>query len=147
VARQASVSVSGRRFDDVAMLGAVSTVFALGFSCLEQAKHPDRAQVGPLAGIAALPSLRTLRPRLAAIAEACDPLELQRAFARAMLGADPNETGVYFVDDHFVPYAGKLPVGKGYNTKRRHAERGRADTMVCDLTGVRSASPPASRVG
>jgi hypothetical protein len=124
-----------RRFDDVAMLGAVSTVFALGFSCLEQAKHPDRAQVGPLAGIAALPSLRTLRPRLAAIAEACDPLELQRAFARAMLGADPNETGVYFVDEHFVPYAGKLPVGKGYNTKRRHAERGRADTMVCDLTG------------
>jgi len=124
-----------RRFDDIALLAATSTVFALGFSRLEQFKHPDPAQLGPLAGITALPELRTLRPRLAAIAEGCDPLKLQRTFAAAMLRADPNESGVYFVDDHFVPYAGKLPVSKGYNTKRRHAERGRADTMVCDLTG------------
>jgi hypothetical protein len=127
-----------RRFDDIALLAATSTVFALGFSRLEQFKHPDRTQLGPLAGITALPelrTLRTLRPRLAAIADACDPLELQRAFAAAMLRAEPDESGVYFVDDHFVPYAGRLPVSKGYNTKRRHAERGRADTVVCDLTG------------
>jgi hypothetical protein len=25
------------------------------------------------------------------------------AFATAMLAADPDESGVYFVDDHFVP--------------------------------------------
>jgi transposase-like protein len=52
-----------------------------------------------------------------------------------MLSAEANESGVYFVDNHFVPYAGKPPLAKGYNTKRRHAERGRADTMVCDLQG------------
>ncbi len=127
--------VPGHRFDDVALLTAVSTVFALGFSSIEQAKHPDRAQVGPTAGITVLPELRTLRPRLAAIADACDPLELQRAFATAMLHADPCESGVYFVDEHFMPYAGKLPVGKGYNTKRRRGEAGRVDTTVCDLSG------------
>lgn len=124
-----------RRVDDIALLATTSTVFALGFSRLEQFKHPDRAQLGVLGGITALPELRTLRPRLGALAEGCDPLELQRAFAAAMLGADANASGVYFVDDHFVPYAGKLPLAKGYNTKRRHAERGRADTMVCDLAG------------
>ncbi|MDT5027397.1 MAG: hypothetical protein QOE61_3823 [Micromonosporaceae bacterium] len=34
-----------------------------------------------------------------------------------------------------MPYTGKLPVGKGWNTKRRHAESGRVDTMVSDSRG------------
>src|SRR5262249_27462365 len=58
----------GVRFDDLAVLTATSLVFGLGFASMEQAKHPDRAQVGPLAGITVLPELRTLRPRLAGIA-------------------------------------------------------------------------------
>jgi transposase/cell division protein FtsB len=131
----AATPVPGRRFDDIALMSAISTVFALGFACMEQAKHPDRAQVGPTVGITVLPELRTLRPRLAAIADAADPLELQRAFVQAMLAADPCTSGVYFVDEHFVPYTGALPVGKGWNTKRRHAEAGRVDTMIADLAG------------
>jgi transposase len=132
---QAAQPLPRQRFDDVAVLASMSSLFALGFSSVEQAKHPDRAQVGPTVGIGSLPELRTLRPRLAAIADACDPLALQRAFAAAMLAADPNQAGVYFVDDHFVPYAGALPVDKGWNTKRRHAQPGRADTMICDWHG------------
>src|SRR5439155_21314602 len=62
------------RFDDLAVLTGVSTSFALGFTAMEQAKHPDRAQVGPLAGITVPPELRTLRPRLAALPAPCDPL-------------------------------------------------------------------------
>jgi transposase len=124
-----------RRFDDLALLSATTTLFALGFASMEQAKHPDRSQVGPIVGIDTLPTLRVLRPRLASIADTSDPLTMQRALATAMLEADPNTSGVYFVDDHFVPYAGQLPVGKGWNTKRRHAERGRADTLICDLGG------------
>jgi transposase len=125
----------GLRFDDVAVLSATSMLFALGFASLEQAKYPDRAQIGALAGIEVLPELRTLRPRLAGIADRCDPLDLQRAFAAAMLTADPCTSGVYFVDEHFMPYAGALPVGKGWNTKRRHAEAGRVNTMVADAAG------------
>jgi hypothetical protein len=123
------------RFDDIAVLTATSMVFALGFASLEQAKHPDRTQVGPVVGIDVLPELRTLRPRLAAIADRCDPLALQRSFATAMLAAEPCRTGLYFVDEHFMPYAGALPVGKGWNTKRRHAEPGRVDTMIADAAG------------
>jgi Transposase protein len=120
---------------DVALLTAASMAFALGASSVEGTKHLIRAQAGPLAGLAVLPELRTLRPRLAAIAGGCDPLALQASLARAMLAADAPALPVYFVDDHFVPYCGAKPVMKGWNTKRRHAQKGRADTLVTDYHG------------
>jgi hypothetical protein len=115
---------------DVALLAAVSACFALGAATTEQVKHLAVAEAGPLAGLGRLPGLRTLRPALAAIADRTDPLELQRMFARAMLDADPVTSGVYYVDDHFVPYTGAKPVSKGWNNKRGRAEKGRADTHV-----------------
>ena len=132
-----------RRFADVALLSVTSMCFALGAATIEQVKHLTAACAGPLAGLAVLPHLRTLRPALAAIADACDPLALQEMAARAMLAADPVTSGVYYVDDHFVPYAGARPVAKGWNNKRGKAERGRADThvtahdgrAVCFVTG------------
>ena len=120
---------------EAALLSAVSMCFALGAATAEQVKHLVPGEAGPLAGLAVLPSLRTLRARLAAIADAADPLELQAAFAAAMLAASPETSGVYYVDDHFVPYAGAKPVGKGWNNKRGRAERGRADTHVTTADG------------
>jgi len=154
---------------EAALLSAVSACFALGAATAEQFKHLAPAEAGPLAGLAALPSLRTLRPRLAAIADATGPLELQAAFATAMLAASPETSGVYYVDDHFVPYAGAKPVGKGWNNKRGRAGRGRADThvtshdgrAVCFVTGepsglsvtlpkalaeLRKAVPPGTKI-
>jgi len=133
----------GSRFADVALLSVTSLCFALGAETTEQFKHLTASCAGPLAGLAVLPHLRTLRPALAAIADACDPLALQEMAARAMLAADPVVSGVYYVDDHFVPYAGAKPVGKGWNNKRGRAEKGRADThvtahdgrAVCFVTG------------
>ena len=83
-----------------------SLCFALGAETIEQVKHLTASCAGPLAGLAVLPHLRTLRPALAGIADACDPLALQEMAARAMLAAAPVTSGVYYVDDHFVPYAG-----------------------------------------
>jgi hypothetical protein len=123
---------SPRRYDDLGVLTATCLSFALGTATVEASKHLVRAQLGPAAGITALPELRTLRPRLAELAQATDPLGLQRRLAAAMLGTDAPGLGLYFVDDHFVPYAGAKPVPKGYNTKRRHAQRGRDDTVVTD---------------
>ena len=54
--------------------------FALGAATMEQFKHLTAGDAGPLAGLAVLPGLRTLRPRLAAIADAADPVQLQAAF-------------------------------------------------------------------
>ena len=128
---------------DAAVLAAVSMCFALGAATTEQFKHLTAAEAGPLAGLGTLPGLRTLRPRLAQIADAADPVAVQRLFASAMLTADPVMSGVYYVDDHFVPYTGAKPVAKGWNNKRGRAERGRADThvtahdgrAVCFVTG------------
>ena len=133
----------GYRSGDVALLSVTGMCFALGAETIEQVKHMTASCAGPLAGLAVLPHLRTLRPALAGIADACDPLALQEMAARAMLAADPVTSGVYYVDDHFVPYAGAQPVAKGWNNKRGKAERGRADThvtahdgrAVCFVTG------------
>jgi hypothetical protein len=138
-----AAAAGGQQPGDVALLSAVSLCFALGAATIEQVKHLTAADAGPLAGLAALPDLRTIRPRLAAIAGRTDPLALQRLFASAMLAADPVTSGVYYVDDHFVPYAGAKPAGKGWNNKRGKAEKGRADThvtahdgrAVCFVTG------------
>ena len=125
----------GPRFDDLALLAATSLAFGLGAATIEQVKHLTAAEAGPLCGLDRLPDLRTLRPRLAALADRMDPLVLQRAFATAMLTGQPCTSGVYFVDDHFVPYTGAKPVPKGWDTKHRVAQRGRADTWIIDAVG------------
>jgi Transposase protein len=112
------------------LLAAVSACIGLGYATTEQFKHLAAAEAGPLAGLAALPDLRTLRPALAGIADRAGPLRLQQMLAAAMLAADPVTSGVYYIDDHFVPYTGAEPVGKGWNNKRGRAEKGRADTHV-----------------
>ncbi len=125
------------------LLAAVSACIGLGYATTEQFKHLAAAEAGALAGLVALPDLRTLRPALAGIADRTDPLRLQQMFAAAMLAADPVTSGVYYIDDHFVPYTGARPVGKGWNNKRGRAEKGRADThvtahdgrAVCFVTG------------
>ena len=124
-----------RRYDDYAVLPAATLGFALGAGTIEGVKHLRRAEAGPALGVVAVPELKTLRTRLSALADGTDPLALQRAFAAGMLAVDPAGDPVYFVDDHFVPYAGARPVGKGWNTKRRHAQPGRDDTLLVDARG------------
>ncbi|MGV0990596.1 putative transposase, partial [Limnohabitans sp.] len=124
-----------RRYDDLAILSTATLGFALGIDTVEGAKHLRRAEAGAALGVAAIPELKTIRTRLAALADAAEPLALQRAFAARMLAVDPAGDPVYFVDDHFVPYAGARPVGKGWNTKRRHAQPGRDDTLLVDARG------------
>src|SRR5450756_1831525 len=124
-----------RRYGDQHVLTTATLGFALGAGTVEAAKHLRRAEAGVAVGLAATPELGTLRARLSALADNCDPLGLQRAFAAGMLAAGPAAEAVYFVDDHFVPYAGAQPVAKGWNTKRRHAQPGRDDTLVVDARG------------
>src|SRR5450759_2998464 len=125
-----------RRYDDLAVLTTATLGFALGVDTVEGTKHLRRTEAGAAVGLAMVPQLATLRARLSALADGSDPLALQRAVAAAMLSADPAADPVYFVDDHFVPYSGARPVGKGWNTKRRQAQPGR---------GRRSAACPRGR--
>ncbi|MGH3371528.1 MAG: putative transposase [Nocardioidaceae bacterium] len=124
-----------RRYDDVGVLTIATLGFALGVDTVEGTKHLRRDEAGPTVGLVTIPELATLRARLSALADGSDPLGLQRAFAAGMLAADPAGDPVYFVDDHFKPYAGARPVAKGWNTKRRHAQPGIDDTMLVDARG------------
>ena len=124
-----------RRYDDLSVLATALFGFALGADTVEGVKHLRRADAGALVGVDAIPELRTLRDRLCVLADGSDPLALQRSFAARMLAADPPVSPVYYVDDHFVAYAGARPVAKGWNTKRRHAQPGRDDTVVSDDRG------------
>ena len=125
-------TAAARRYDAASLVLASTFSFALGTSSLEATKHLVTRDAGVLVGAAAFPHLRTLRPGLKALAEASDPLAVQSALAKAMLGADEHPPEVFYVDDHFVTYWGKAPVAKGYNIRRHLAEPGRDDTFVVD---------------
>lgn len=125
-------SGAARSYDSTAVALAGVFAFALGSSSLEGSKHLQRADAGLLVGAERFPHLRTLRPRLAALADSADPLAVQVAFATAMLNADRDPPSVFFVDEHFVAYTGSRPVSKGWNTRRRHAEPGRHETVIVD---------------
>jgi hypothetical protein len=124
-----------RRFDQAQV--ATFTVLALlsGVGSLEQVKALVRGQAGPLVGLTASPELHTLRGRLAGIADAADVLACQRTLATAMLRVAGESAGIFYVDDHFVPYGGAKPVAMGHNGKRGRNEKGRADTLVTDARG------------
>jgi len=129
-----SVLDSGRSrsYDTTAVVLAAMFAFALGFSSLEGSKHLQLADAGLLVGVERFPHLRTLRPRLGALADSVDPLGVQVALSKAMLDSDPQPPSVFFVDEHFVAYTGSRPVAKGWNTRRRHAEPGRHETVIVD---------------
>src|ERR1035437_5353234 len=124
-----------RRYGDLGVLTTATLGFALGAGTVEATKHLRRGEAGAAVGLTATPELSTLRARLSALVDNNDPLALQRAFAAGMLAAGPAADTVYFVDDHFVPYAGARPVAKGWNTKRRHAQPGRDATRGVDARG------------
>ena len=67
--------------------------FALGQATIEQFKHLAAADAGPLAGLGALPGLRTLRPKLAAIADRTDPLSAAGDVRGRDAGRGPGDLG------------------------------------------------------
>jgi len=126
----------GQRYDDIGVLCAVQAAFSLGFVSVEQFKYLSPREAGPLAGWDKVPHPRALRPRLAAIADSCGPVELLGGYFAAMMRTDPGTSRVFYVDDHFISYTGEQPAGKGWNNRRGRAEKGRFDTLVTSRGGA-----------
>ena len=63
-------------------------------------------------------------------------LAIQRTLAAAMLTLAGQSAGIFYVDDHFVPYSGAKPVAMGHNGKRNRCEKGRADTLITNARGI-----------
>ena len=116
---------------------------------------PGRGRRRAAGRLGALPDLRTLRP-------SCrdrrphHPVALQRLFASAMLAADPVVSGVYYVDDHFIPYAAPsrsprdgTTSAAGRRGPRRHPRHRarRAGGVLRDRRAVRADSHAAEGAG
>ena len=71
---------------DATLLTAVAMCFALGAHTTGQFKHLAPGEAGPLAGLAVLPGLRALRPRLARLRRRPGP-------ARAAAGVRFGDAG------------------------------------------------------
>lgn len=120
---------------DLAVLNATAMGFTLGALTLEQTRHLQAADAGPLTGLTQLPGLRAWRQRLAAVGDQADPLALQRRMTAALLGHLPPAHQVFLADDHIAGYTGAKPVGWGRNPRRGKATKGHDDTCMCDLSG------------
>ncbi|MGB8200887.1 MAG: hypothetical protein WCF33_14530, partial [Pseudonocardiaceae bacterium] len=125
-----------RRFDQAQITCHTLLALLLGVGSIEQVKTLPRAQAGPLTGTPVSPELHTLRPRLTAIADQTDVLALQPTLAAAMLALAGESAGIFYVDDHFVPYSGAKPVAMGHNGKRDRCEKGRVDTLITNARGL-----------
>ena len=120
---------------DLAVLNATAMGFTLGALTLEQTKHLQAGDAGPLTGMTQLPGLRAWRQRLGAIGDRVDPLALQRRMTAALLGHLPPEFQVFLADDHIAEYTGGKPVGRGHNPRRGKNTKAHDDTYMCDLSG------------
>ena len=120
---------------DLAVLNATAMGFTLGALTLEQTKHLQARDAGPLTGLSQLPGLRAWRQRLGAIGDQVDPLALQRRMTAALLAHLPPAHQVFLADDHIAEYTGSKPVGWGRNPRRGKATKAHDDTYVCDLSG------------
>ena len=108
-----------RRFDQGQIVTFTVLALLAGVGSVEQVKTLIPAQAGPLIGAPASPSLELLRPRLAAIADHSDVPGLQTGLAAAMLAMPGQGGGIFYVDDHFVPYAGGQAGGDGAQRQTR----------------------------
>ena len=126
---------TGAPVDDLGILVCTQMSFTLGALTMEQTRHLSAADAGALAGLTALPSLRTWRERLGELAEGCDPLALQRRLASQMLAIEPAGSQVYLADDHLAEYTGHQGVALGRNPRRGKPAKGHDDTCICDLAG------------
>ncbi|MHB8340296.1 MAG: metallophosphoesterase family protein [Mycobacteriales bacterium] len=117
---------------NVAILVSARVGFALRIDTMQGVEHVRRAGAGSVLEVIAVPALPTLRLQMAALADGSDPLGLERAVALGMLPADVPIAHVYFVEDHFMSFAGARRVAKGYLTKQPPAEPARADAPIID---------------
>lgn len=115
---------------------ALSAAWVSGFGSLEAMHERDARALGVVLGLERSPSVRTLWRAVAQVTATYDPVQWWAGWMVAMAQTCAPALPIWGVDGHFKAYAGEEPIDKGYNTKRRLAERGLATVRVMDLHGV-----------
>jgi len=130
VARPDTAHYSGRQ-----ALCALASAWAAGLPSLEAMHERDARALGVVLGLERSPSVRTLWRAVAQMIAGFDPVQWWVGWMLGLRRVHVPAVPVYGVDGHFKAYGGSEPIDKGYNTKRRIAERGLATVRLMDGHG------------
>ena len=95
-----------------------------GFRSMEDFKRVYPEEFGLLMGRATSPSHFTLRRFLHKVRMLTKSEELMEAFSRMYLSTGLARWGVLYIDAHFLPYYGMVPISKGWHGVRQMAMKG-----------------------
>jgi len=95
-----------------------------GFRSMEDFKRVYPEEFGLLMGKASSPSHFTLRCFLHKVRTLGKSEELMEVFARMYLNTGLASWGVLYIDAHFLPYYGMVPITKGWHGVRQTAMKG-----------------------
>ena len=114
---------------------ALASAWAAGLPSIEAMHERDARGLGVVLGLERSPSVRTLWRAVAQMIAGFDPVQWWVGWMVGLQRVHQPEVPVFGVDGHFKAYGGAEPIDKGYNTKRRIAERGIATVRLMDLHG------------
>jgi len=103
---------------------------------VERLRYVPAGEWGKLLGLDRIPEVRTLRDKIKVLSEAEKVREWSATLSREWMEADPDVSGVLYVDGHIRPYYGhqtKLP--RRYVPRQRLCLRGLTDYWVNDQMG------------
>jgi len=122
--------------------GAVHILLTLAFMALARIRRPEGlrhippGELGKVVGLDRVPEVRTLRKKVALLAEHGEPEAWMKELSRTWMEAEPEEAGYLYVDGHVRVYHGsstQLP--RRYVSRERLCLRGTTDYWVNDAVG------------
>jgi hypothetical protein len=121
---------------------ALHILILLGFMALARIRRPEGlrhvppGELGKVVGLDRVPEVRTLREKIAAMAQNGTPQKWMRELSRTWMEADPREAGYLYVDGHVRVYhgAGTLLLRR-YVSRERLCLRGTTDYWINDALG------------
>jgi hypothetical protein len=121
---------------------ALHILTLLGFMALARIRRPEGlrhvppGELGKVVGLDRVPEVRTLREKIAVMADHGTPEKWMRELSRTWMEADPQEAGYLYVDGHVRVYHGSgtlLP--RRYVSRQRLCLRGTTDYWINDALG------------
>ena len=102
----------------------------------EGLRHVPPGELGKVVGLDRAPEVRTLREKIAAMAENGTPREWMKELSKTWMEEDPAEAGYLYVDGHVRTYSGDAAVlPLRYVSRQRLCLRGTTDYWVNDALG------------
>jgi hypothetical protein len=122
--------------------GILSILMLLGFMALARVKRPEGlrhlppGELGKLLGLDRAPEVRTLRQKVAAMADQGGVMDWMLERAGAWMREESEEAGYLYVDGHVRTYTGqKANLPRRYVSRQRLCLRGSTDYWVNDALG------------